>query len=425
MLRFPVNRPRLPYGESEMSESTNRLAAFRPLCDLAKPNSSKIIMFVMDGLGGLPGPEGKSELEVAQLPNLDALAREGVCGLVDPVGRSITPGSGPGHLGLFGYDPLLCKIGRGALAAAGIGFALKAGDVAARFNFCTIDEAGNVTDRRAGRIPTEKNVSLLPKLREIRIPGVEIFLEAVREYRGLVVFRGEGLGHRVCDTDPQAVGVPPLPAEGEDEASERTAEVANRFLAEVKKALAEEQPANYINLRGFDRRPDIPTLEELYQLKSAGIATYPMYRGLARFVGMTVPTEGIECFEDELATLEKLWGDYDFFFIHYKYTDSAGEDGDFARKVAKLEEADGAVPRLLALKPDVLVVTGDHSTPAMYKAHSWHPVPAMLRARFARRDGVTTFTEQACLGGGLGRMPARHLMGLMLAHADRLEKFGA
>ena len=408
-----------------MTEACGRLAPFGMLPALARPNTSKIILFVIDGLGGLPGPDGKTEMDLAKLPNLDKLASVGVCGLVDTVATGITPGSGPGHLGLFGYDPIRCTIGRGARAAAGIGFELKPGDVAARFNFCTIDKAGKVTDRRAGRIPTEKNVELLGPLRKIEIPGVEIFLEAVREYRGLVVFRGKNLGHKVCDTDPQAVGVPPLSAEGEDEASRRTADIANRFLAEVKKALAREHPANFINLRGFDTKPDIPTLQELYHLKPAGIATYPMYRGLARFVGMTVPTEGIEGFQDELATLRKLYDQFDFFFVHYKYTDSAGEDGDFARKVEQLEAADAAVPELLALKPDVLVVTGDHSTPAVFQAHSWHPVPVALLASCARTDAVKTFTEQACLSGGLGRMPAKDLMALMLAHSGRLEKYGA
>ena len=229
----------------------------------------------------------------------------------------------------------------------------------------------------------------------------------------------------MSDTDPQATGVPPLAAKGEDAASERTAKIANEFLAGVKKALAKEHPANFINLRGFDTKPDIPTLEEAFRLKSVGIATYPMYRGLAQNVGMTVPTEGIENFGDELATLKKLYSKFDFFFIHYKYTDSAGEDGDFARKVQKLEEADAAVPKLLELKPDVIVVTGDHSTPATYKGHSWHPVPVVLWSRFARRDAVKAFNETACLAGGLGRIASKDLMAHMLAHAGRLEKYGA
>ncbi len=398
---------------------------FGPLPELAKANTTKIVMMVMDGLGGLAGPDGKTEMEAAKLPNLNRLASEGVCGVMEMVGPGITPGSGPGHLGLVGYEPTRFLIGRGALSAAGIGFQLQPGDVAARFNFCTLDKAGNVTDRRAGRISTEKNQSLLPLMRKIRIEGVEIFLEAEKDYRGVMVLRGKGLGHKVHDTDPQATGVPPLPAKGEDEASERTAKVVNTFLAEVKKALANEHPANFINLRGFDKRPDIPTLGELYRMKPAGIATYPMYRGLAHYVGMTVPTEGIEGFADELEALEKMWKDYDFFFVHYKYTDSAGEDGDFARKVAKLEEADATLPKILALKPDVLVVTGDHSTPSSYKAHSWHPVPVLLWAKTARRDGVKAFNEEACLHGGLGRMAAKDLMALMLAHAGRLEKYGA
>ena len=408
-----------------MMDNKERRAAFGPLPELTKKSESKIIMLVIDGLGGLAGADGRTEMETAKLPNLDRVASEGVCGMVDTVAPGIAPGSGPGHLGLFGYDPLRFLIGRGALSAAGIGFKLETGDVAARMNFCTIDGAGKITDRRAGRIPTEKNRELLEKLRKIKIAGVEIFLEAEREYRGLAVFRGKGLGHAVSDTDPQATGVPALAAKGEDAASEKTAKIANQFLAEVKKALAKEQPANFITLRGFDTKPDIPTLGELYHLKSAGIATYPMYRGLAHYVGMTVPTEGIEGFGDELATLKKLYKEFDFFFIHYKYTDSAGEDGDFARKVQKLEEVDATVPKLLELNPDVLVVTGDHSTPAVYKGHSWHPVPVALRAKFARRDGVKAFNETACTAGGLGRMPAKNLMGLMLAHAGKVDKYGA
>lgn len=404
---------------------TDQLSAFAPLPHLARPSPKKILLMVIDGLGGLPGPDGKTELEAANLPNLDALTSANICGLMDPVARGITPGSGPGHLGLFGYDPLVFEIGRGALEAAGIGFELGKNDVAARFNFCTLDKTGNITDRRAGRISTEKNRELVPLLRQVKIQGVEIFVEAVREHRGLVVFRGEKLGENVEDTDPQLEGVPPLPAKASDPDSRRTAEVANDFLAKAREALTGQHPANGMLLRGFACLPKIPTLQELYKLKPAGVALYPMYRGLASYAGMNVPAEGIQSFDDELAKVESLYAEHDFIFLHYKHADSAGEDGDFDKKVQCLEQADAAIPRLLRLKPDVLVVTGDHSTPCVYKGHSWHPVPVVMKAPFIRPDEVTRFTERACLAGGLGRFRAKELMTLMLTHADKLEKFGA
>jgi 2,3-bisphosphoglycerate-independent phosphoglycerate mutase len=400
---------------------------FELLSSIAKRSGvdSKTVLLVIDGLGGLPGKNGRTEMEVANLPNLDALAAESVCGLLDPVGRGITPGSGPGHLALFGYDPVQYVIGRGALAAAGIGFPLQKGDLAARINLCTLDDSGNVIDRRAGRMPSEESAKIIPLLRDIEIDGVEVFADVVREYRGLIVFRGEGLSDNLADSDPQRTGVPPLSVKALDDASVKSAAAANEFARKAFEVLKPHSPANGLLLRGFSGYPTIPTLQDIYGLKSAAIAVYPAYRGVASYAGMDVIKDDVNNFDDEIAALKKNFDAYDFFFVHYKYCDSAGEDGNFDLKVQRLEEADSAIPKILELNPDVIAVTGDHSTPAAFGGHSWHPVPVCMRAPFTRVDSVTEFAERACVAGGLGRFLGKELMPQMMAHAGRLDKFGA
>jgi 2,3-bisphosphoglycerate-independent phosphoglycerate mutase len=388
-------------------------------------NDSKIVLLVADGLGGLPlQPGGKTELETAHTPNLDALAMGGTLGLSTPVLPGITPGSGPGHLGLFGYDPLQFQIGRGVLEALGIDFDLGPDDVAIRGNFCTLDALGNITDRRAGRIASEIGARLCTKLDKIKIPGVEVFVRPVKEYRLVIVFRAAGLGGDVEDTDPQKTGVPPLEPVGNDEPSKKTAAVAAAFLKQARDVLKNDAPANFFTMRGIDKKPHIPTFEEVYGLRAAAIAVYPMYRGLARLVSMQVLDAG-QTIDDQCKRLAQAWNDYDFFFMHYKYTDSTGEDGNFAAKVERIEQLDAAVPKITQLKPDVLIVTGDHSTPSKMKSHSWHPVPVLISAKMCRTDACTSFGEAQCLTGGLGQFPAKYLMSLAMAHAGRLEKFGA
>lgn len=395
------------------------------LRELREPNASKIVLVVADGLGGLPlEPGGKTELETARTPNLDACARDGVCGLSLPVLPGITPGSGPGHLALFGYDPLEYRIGRGILEALGINFEVGGRDVAVRGNFCTVDAQGVITDRRAGRPTTERCVAMCRKLQQIRVPGLEVFVEPVREHRFVVVFRGDQLGDAVNDTDPQQTGHKPLEAKGADAASENTARAVNQFAAEAARVLADDAPTNMVTLRGFARYPQIETLEQIHGLKSVAIAVYPMYKGLARLVGMDVVNAG-STLTEQVATLQKLWGQYDFFFLHYKYTDSTGEDGNFAAKVEMIERLDADIPAIRALDPDVLLITGDHSTPSKLQSHSWHPVPTVLVANTARTDSVTEFGESQCLRGGLGQIQAMYLLQLALAHAGRLGKYGA
>jgi 2,3-bisphosphoglycerate-independent phosphoglycerate mutase len=392
---------------------------------LVVENASKIVLLSLDGIGGLPHPEtGRSEMETARLPNLDALAARAACGLIRHVGPGITPGSGPGHLGLFGYDPLAYLVGRGVLEALGIEFDLRAGDVAARGNFCTVDDRGLITDRRAGRLATEVCIRLTARLREIRVPGVELFVEPVKEYRFVLVLRGPGLSGRLSESDPQALGKPPLPVRGLDSEARHTADAVNAFVTEARRLLADETPANMILLRGFDQLPELPRFPEVFRLRAAAIAAYPMYRGLARVVGMeTLKTGG--GFADEVATLCQHWDAYDFFFLHYKDTDKAGEDGDFGAKVEALERLDAFIPEVLAQKPDVLVVTGDHASPSVLAAHGWQPVPVLIAGRYAGADPVTAFNERACAAGTLGILPAQHLMPLVMANALRLTKFGA
>jgi 2,3-bisphosphoglycerate-independent phosphoglycerate mutase len=386
---------------------------------------TKIVFLSSDGLGGLPRPEtGRSELETARLPHLSRLATEAACGLVRHVAPGITPGSGPGHLGLFGYDPLRYQVGRGVLEALGIDFELGAGDIAARGNFCTVDASGRITDRRAGRIPTETCVRLVERLRQIRLPGVEVLVEPVKEHRFVLVLRGSGSGSRLSETDPQVLGKSPLPVRALDDASRRTAEIVNAFVDEARQRLADAAPANMILLRGFDQRPDLPPFPDVFGLRAGAVAAYPMYRGLARLVGMEVLKTGAT-FADEVATVRQHWASYDFFFLHYKDTDKAGEDGDFNAKVAALERLDAFVPEIRDLGPDVLVVTGDHATPSVLAAHGWQPVPALLWSRYCGADPVAAFTERACATGTLGVLPAHHLMPLVMANALRLTKFGA
>ncbi len=393
--------------------------------ELVVRNDEKIVLLVADGLGGLPlEPGGKTELETARTPNLDALAKRGVSGGSIPVKPGITPGSGPGHLGLFGYDPLEYRIGRGALEATGIGFELGPNDVAARGNYCTLDAKGNISDRRAGRINSDESAPLAVRLRQVKIPGVEVFVEPVKEHRFVVVFRGAGLGGDVHDTDPQATGVPPLAPRASKPGSERTAEVAAQFVAQGQKILAGEKKANGLTLRGFSARPQLPTYEEVYGLKAAAIAVYPMYKGLARLVGMEIVGKA-QTLGEQIDVLKQNWSKYDFFFIHYKYTDSTGEDGNFDAKVRKIEELDAALPRVTKLNPAVLIVTGDHSTPSLLKSHSWHPVPTVLAAHACRTDACQAFSESESLRGGLGQFEAKYLMMLALANAGRLGKFGA
>ncbi len=392
---------------------------------LALSSDSKIVMLVADGLGGLPlRPGGKTELETARTVNLDAAAKRGVCGSSIPVKPGISPGSGPGHLGLFGYDPLKYQIGRGALEATGVGLELTSQDVAVRCNFCTLDSDGNITDRRAGRIPSEESTPLAIKLRKVKIPNVEVIVEPVKEHRFVVLFCGDELGGNVADTDPQATGVPPLDPVADDAASEKTAEVARQFIEQACKLLAGETKANGLTMRGFSAKPGLPTYEEVYGLRAAAIAVYPMYKGLAQLVGMDIVGQATTL-DEQVATLRENWDRYDFFFLHFKYTDSTGEDGNFDAKVAQIEAFDAIVPQVLALNPAVMIVTGDHSTPAFLASHSWHPVPTLLVSDCCRTDGCQTFGEAECLRGGLGQFEAKYLMPLALANAGRLGKFGA
>ena len=397
---------------------------FPYITELCNPTPSKIVMLVVDGLGGLPHPDtGKSELETAATPNLNLLAGKSACGLTTPVAPGITPGSGPGHLALFGYDPVKYLIGRGVLEAIGIGVELRNGQVAARGNFCTLDESGLLVDRRAGRIPTSESAPLVELLDRIEVPNVDVSVYPVRDHRFVLVLSGEGLNERVTETDPQTLGVPPLEAGAAVPDAEKTADVVRSFTQQAQEILRERSSANMVLLRGFSALPDLPDMGKTYRLNPAAIAAYPMYRGLAHLVGMTVVPTGMT-FDDELDTLEKHFHEHDFVFLHYKPADAAGEDGDFAGKVEALEYLDARIPRLLELDIDTLVVAGDHSTPAIMGSHSWHPVPFMVKSSLYGGDGVGEFSERACASGSIGGIPAVSVMAIALANAGKLHKFG-
>lgn len=393
-------------------------------------NASKIVLLVLDGVGDLPNAQyaGKTPLEAARTPHLDAIAPAAALGRLLPVGPGITPGSGPGHLGLFGYDPLTTIVGRGVLEALGAGIELLPGDVAARANFCTVDTAGVVTDRRAGRIPSEECARLVKKLEgeASRFEDVSVVLKAGKGHRFVAVLRGPGLGGEVSDADPHREGHP-IPAShplAPSPEAEKTARIANAFVTRAAQTLASERPANAALVRGLSARPHLPGYRERFHLRAAAIAAYPMYRGVAQLVGMSLYPVG-ESPEEAFATAARVWGEHDFFFIHVKGTDMAGEDGNFEAKVAAIESVDRALPALLSLGPDVLCVTGDHSTPVPMRGHSWHPVPALVHARHAGADLAARFHEKTARAGSLGVLASRDLMAVLLANAGRLDKYGA
>lgn len=395
------------------------------LSSLARKSSSRIVLLVLDGVGGL-AKDGKTELEAARTPNLDNLARGASCGLSVPVLLGITPGSGPAHLALFGYDPLTFEISRGALEVYGVGKTLSDQQIGARGNFCRIDGDGVVRDRRAGRLRTEENTRLCAHLNERigEVDGVGVEFVPGKEHRFVLILTGKGLTSELSDTDPHEEMKHYTECTASSPEGEMGARLVNSLMETVLDLLTGEKEATGIILRGFSGRPEIPTLGDLYHLKPAVIATYPMYKGIANIVGMDI----IGCestWESQVVALEESFGHYDFFYLHYKFTDMAGEDGDFEKKVGLIEEADGAVDRILELKPDVFVVTGDHSTPASMKKHSWHPNPFMIKSIGARIDSADRFTEGECARGCLGVFEAKYGMGLMLAHAGKLDKFGA
>ncbi len=396
--------------------------------DLAVKTGSKIVMLVADGLGGLPlSLDGKTELETAKTPNIDKIASASSMGLMEAVYPGVTPGSGPGHLGLFGYDPIVCNMGRGVLAALGINFDLKDGDFCARINFCTIDSESKITDRRAGRIGTDINERLCEKLRTgLKAPnGVELFVETVKEHRAVLILRGKKFYSDIADTDPQVLGVLPLDPEPSDKkAGENTIEILKDIIQQAKKILSDEDKANMILLRGFAEYVKYPTIEERFKLKSLALASYPMYRGLAKLIGMDVNWE-ISSMEEQVAELKNQYENYDFFFVHFKYTDSSGEDGDFDRKVKMVEQVDSFIPQILDLNPDVFILTCDHSTPAKMSAHSWHKIPTMIYSKLCRPDNISEFGERSCLKGSLNGYNSKDIMPLALAHAMKLKKFGA
>ncbi len=390
------------------------------------PNDTKIVMLILDGLGGLPRtPEGLTELETAKRPNMNALAAKSSLGLTIPVAPGITTGSGPGHLGLFGYDPIENEIGRGAFEVLGVDFDLAPDDVAGRGNFCTFDKNGIIIDRRGSRISTPEAMKLAKILNNIKLEGAQIYVEPVKEHRFALVLRSDGLGANLTDGDPLKNGCAPYEIKGKDAPSQKAATLLNQFMQKANAALINESPANGILMRGFDMLPVLPSFKDIYKLNSAAIAVNGMYKGVARLVGMQIlPVQGVTI-ADEITTLEQFWPDYDFFYMHVKQTDRAGEDGDFDLKVRVIEEVDALLPRILALNPDVLIIGGDHSTPSVLQGHSWHPVPILMYSPHARPDGITEFGERACLRGGLGIMPAKNVMPIALGHAHRIAKYGA
>ncbi len=398
------------------------------LSRLAQPNDSRLVLLVLDGVGDLrTSDQPQTALDRAHIPNLDALAARSALGRIVPVVPGVTPGSGPGHLALFGYDPIAphVDIGRGVLEALGLGLTVEPGTVAVRGNFATADSAGQLLDRRAGRIPTSECRRLCEMLNRVLVDGgLPAVVHPGEGHRFVLLLSGDGLSDGLLDTDPQALEVPPLDPTATSEEARETAELVGRVVDAMNAAIRDEPQANRVLLRGFSTSPDLPQLGDLHSARFGAFAGYPLYRGVAAACGMEV----VECGKtigELIDGVERSWDRFDYFFIHVKQTDQAGEDGDLAAKATVLEQVDAELPRLLALGPDVVAITGDHSTPAPMLAHSWHPVPLLLAADLCFVDEATEFTETAATGGHLGTLPAYQLMGLMLANAGRLAKFGA
>ncbi|MFP4289340.1 MAG: 2,3-bisphosphoglycerate-independent phosphoglycerate mutase [Bacteroidales bacterium] len=395
------------------------------ISSLAETNEKRIAMLVLDGLGDTDNKGKGTALQIAQTPNLDKFAGKAALGLHHPVMAGITPGSGPGHLGLFGYDPLIYQIGRGVLSALGIDFDLKKGDVAARLNFCTLDDDGIIKDRRAGRISTEKNQELVKKIRDnLQIKDVKVFIETESEHRAVLILRGEGLTDEAGDTDPQHTGSKPLNPARSPYGESKTAGIAGQIFDQVRDILKNEKPANMILSRGFAGLPDWPTFGERFQLNPAAVAGYPMYRGIARLMGMKLfsdAKEPADILEDTLIALK----DHDFVFAHFKDPDKKGEDGSIEEKVKVIESMDKALPVVEKYMPDALIITGDHSTPAPMSAHSWHPVPLMIKTTKLRGPFEKKFDEYTAAKGELGIITAKEIMTLAMAHTGKIKKFGA
>tara|TARA_Y100000590_G_scaffold439255_1_gene563074 strand:- start:529 stop:1737 length:1209 start_codon:yes stop_codon:yes gene_type:complete len=392
---------------------------------LTLQTDARVVLFVLDGLGGLPHPKlGLTELEAARTPNLDELASNGVTGLSVPVVPGVSPGSGPGHLALFGYDPVSSNIGRGALSALGIGFNLNSSDLAVRLNFCTLDDSNNVIDRRAGRISTEHNKQLIKELSGIVIDNGKIELATESQHRAVLVLRDGDFCADVQETDPQQTGVPPLRPEPLCKDAESTSVALCQFLQGVEDLIGDMTPANFVLMRGYSGLPDLKPMGDLYKISPACAAAYPMYRGLAKAAGMAVLEAG-DTLIDGVNTICSKWTDHDFFFLHYKDPDARGEDGDFDGKVASIEQADSVIPDIMNMCPSAIVITGDHSTPANLGQHSWHPVPFLISSKWCVPDNVSGFGERSCMSGGLGTFSATDTMRLLLSHAGRMKKFGA
>ncbi len=397
---------------------------------LLRHADTKIVLLILDGLGGIRNDEfPETALEAAKTPHLDELAANGLCGRSLPISLGITPGSGPAHFALFGYDPLAPEndIGRGALEVTGVGFELLESDVAIRGNFATMDGDGVLTDRRAGRIPHEEGVRISGKLDDAihEIDGIEVIVMPVREYRFGVVLRGKGLSPEVEETDPQLTGVKPLPPVPRVPEAQRTARIIEEFISRANEVLADEQKANTVLMRGISSKPLIQPFSERFGLKAAAIASYPLYRGVAGLCGMKLVETGFSV-KEEFDTLRSIYNEgFDFFFIHIKKTDSYGEDGNIEGKIKVIEEVDANLPMITELRPDVLMVTGDHSTPCALKSHSWHPVPFLIHSTSCGKDDSTAFNERECDRGGLGVFDATSIMELALANAGKLKKHGA
>ncbi len=392
----------------------------------AQNDGGSIVLLVMDGVGDIPDDRGRTPLEAARTPNLDRIARKASLGRTIPIAPGVTAGSVAGHLALLGYDPMAVKIGRGPIDALGVGVDLQPGDVVMRGNFATVKD-GIVIDRRAGRLPgdtaAELCFALNAKLR-FKFEGIETQIAQTAEHRFVLHLRGNNLSPQITDTDPGQNGLPAKPCRANAPQAARTAEIVN-IVAKAAADFLMINRANAILLRGAGARPHLASFNDHYGLNAMAVATYPTYRGIAAACGMELypmmPSDAHDAINFAVSALQGP-NKHQFIFIHYKNTDTAGEDGNFDAKVAAIEHLDAALKPLVDQPPDVLVVAGDHPTPVAMRGHSWHPVPLMIASKWTPGGKNQRYTERQCADGELGTIKATDVMALAMGHAKRLRK---
>jgi 2,3-bisphosphoglycerate-independent phosphoglycerate mutase len=405
----------------------------------------KILILICDGLGDRPvgALKGKTPLEAAPRPNMNHFAKGGACAIIDIIAPGVRPGSDTAHLALLGFDPYKVYTGRGPFEAMGVGMEVRPGDVAFRCNFSTVNDKMEIEDRRAGRIK-EGTAELARALDGWEYEGVKVYFKEGTEHRGVLLLRALGLSPLVSDPDPHEEGVRPHECLPKAPEAALTARVVNAFVKRSHEILMEhpvnrerikagKRPANIILPRGAGMMPHLPSFQERFGMKCAAIAGVALVKGICRVAGMELldvkgATGGLDTDMDaKMKAALKALDSHDMVLVNIKAADLCGHDGDYKMKSKVAGRIDKALGLLRKDLPEDahFALTADHSTPCCAKDHTGDPVPLAIYGRHVRTDGVQTFGERACAGGGLGRLRGTDLLQVMLDLAGRSEKFGA